>query len=158
MCEEFKYNDDGSIPRIQNTVAGTVKGVGNLNPFFRKEAETIAWAEGVETASDNKAGVYVTDIDNGDYIKVRQVDFGKGAKSFEASVSSVNEGGSIEIHIDSPTGTLLGSCVIKNTGGWQNWIVQSCKVIKIKDVHDLYFVFKGREGNLFNFDWWEFKK
>ncbi|MDP3180721.1 MAG: carbohydrate-binding protein, partial [Bacteroidota bacterium] len=32
----------------------------------------------------------------------------------------------------------------------------SGKVAKTKGVHDVYFVFKGSEGNLFNFDWWKF--
>jgi len=28
----------------------------------------------------------------------------------------------------------------------------------VTGVHDLYIVFKGAEGNLFNFDWWKFNK
>nr|WP_262502849.1 carbohydrate-binding protein [Prolixibacter bellariivorans] len=154
--EEFKYNPDGTIPRIAATKAGVVKGVANLNPYIRRQAETIAWEEGVETASDSITGIYVTDINNGDYIKVRSVDFGKRAESFEASVASASGGGKIEIHLDSVTGTLLGVCPVKNTGGWQDWDVQSCKVKKVKGVHDLFFVFKGAQGNLFNFDWWGF--
>lgn len=153
--EHFEFNADGSIPLITPTEEGVTKSVSNLNPFKKVEAETIAWTEGVETASDDKTGVYVTDIDNGDYIKVRSIDFGQGAKSFEASVASIAEGGSIEIRLNSPSGTLLGSCAIKNTGGLQNWTVQSCKITKIKGIHDIYFVFKG-EGHLFNFDWWRF--
>jgi arabinoxylan arabinofuranohydrolase len=155
--EEFKYNPDGTIPRIAATKAGVVKGVANLNPYIRRQAETIAWEEGVETAFDSITGIYVTDINNGDYIKVRSVDFGKGAESFEASVASASAGGKIEIHLDSVTGTLLGVCPVKNTGGWQDWDVQSCKVKKVKGVHDLFFVFKGAQGNLFNFDWWGFR-
>jgi len=50
---------------------------------------------------------------------------------------------------------LLGTCVVKSTGGATNWTVQSCKVTKVQGVHDIYFVFKGGEGNLFNFDWWK---
>ena len=126
------------------------------NPFKRVEAETIAWEQGIETAKDLKIGIYVTDINNGDYIKVRSVDFGKGAKSFEANIASVSSGGSIEIHLDNLTGPLLGTCAVKNTGGLQNWATQTCKLKKVSGVHDIYFVFKGGEGNLFNFDWWKF--
>lgn len=154
--EPFKFNADGSIPLIAPTKEGVTESASNLNPFKRVEAETIGWEVGIETAKDEKTGVYVTDISNNDYIKVRSVDFGKGAKTFEASVASANEGGSIEIHIDSPTGTLLGTCVVKSTGGATNWTVQSCKVNKANGVHDIYFVFKGGEGDLFNFDWWKF--
>jgi arabinoxylan arabinofuranohydrolase len=52
----------------------------------------------------------------------------------------------------------LGSCEVKSTGGLQNWITVSTKVNKIKGVHDVYFVFKGNQGDLFNFNWWKFDK
>jgi len=155
--EPFQFKADGSIPLIAPTKEGVTKSASNLNPFVRVEAETIGWEEGIETAKDEKIGVYVTDISRDDYIKVRSVDFGKGAKAFEANVASAADGGSIEIHLDSQTGTLLGTCNVKSTGGTANWAVQSCKVAKAKGVHDVYFVFKGGEGNLFNFDWWRFK-
>ena len=59
---------------------------------------SFTWEEGVETTKDSKNGVYVTDINNGDYIKVRSVDFGTGAKIFEATVATNSLGGKIEIH------------------------------------------------------------
>lgn len=153
---EFQYNADGTIPRIEPTVAG-VNAVSNLNPYKWVEAETIAWEEGVETTSDNTLGVYVTDIDNGDYIKVRNVDFKKGAKSFDANIASAS-GATIEIHLDSIDGDLIGTCNVKNTGGMQAWTTQSCKVKKVKDVHDVYFVFKGDDGDLLNFNRWKFEQ
>ncbi len=155
--EPFEFNTDGTIPLIEPTKEGVKESASNLNPYKRVEAETIGWEEGIETVKDEKTGVYVTDISNGDYIKVRSVDFGKGAKSYEASVASTTEGGSIEIRIDSQTGALLGTLTVRNTGGMQNWTVQKCKVNKAEGIHDVYFVFKGSEGNLFNFDWWMFE-
>jgi arabinoxylan arabinofuranohydrolase len=154
--EPFKFNADGSIPLIAPTKEGVTESASNLNPYKKVEAETIGWEEGLETAKDEKTGVYVTNINKDDYIKVRSVDFGKGAKTFEANVASIKEGGSIEIHIDNPTGILLGTCDIKSTGSATNWAVQSCKVNKVTGVHDIYFMFKGGEGDLFNFDWWKF--
>ena len=156
--EEFKFNADGSIPVMTPTKMGVIESAANLNPFVRTEAETIAWEEGVETANDEKSGVYVTNISNGDYIKVRSVDFGKGAKTFEASVAAASKGGKIEIRMDDKNGSLLGVLDVKNTGGDQMWKTIACKVKKISGVHDVYFVFKGGEGDLFNFDWWKFSK
>jgi hypothetical protein len=76
---------------------------------------------------------------------------------FQANASSAS-GGFIEIHVDSRDGELLGSCEVKNTGGLQRWITVSTKVTRLKGVHDLYFVFKGNQGDLFNFNWWKFDK
>ena len=154
--ESFDFNADGSISLITPTKEGVKESASNLNPFVKVEAETIAWEEGIETAKDEKTGVFVTKINNDDYIKVRSVDFSKGAKSFEANVASAATGGKIEIRLDRIAGTLIGTCSVANTGGSQNWKVQTCKVNKVNGVHDLYFVFKGGEGNLFNFDSWKF--
>lgn len=155
--EQFKYNADGSIPLLIPTKEGVQQSVSNLNPFKRVEAETIAFSQGLKTAFDSKTGVYVTRIDDGDYIKVRSVDFGKGAKKFFASVATASIGGTLEIRMDRKDGSLLGTLVVTPTGGDQTWETVSCKVGKMKGVHDMYFVFRGGEGNLFNFDWWTIK-
>lgn len=154
--EPLVFNADESIPLIEPTQQGVKESASLLNPYTRVQAETIAFSEGLKTLSDSKTGVYVTKIENGDYIKVRSVDFGKGAKKFEASVASASEGGCIEIRIGSVDGELLGTCNVANTGGILNWATVSCKVKKAKGVHDLFFVFKGGNGELFNFDWWKF--
>lgn len=155
--EQFEYNADGTIPMLLPTKEGVQESVAHLNPFKRVEAETIAWSEGLKTKSDSKVGIYVTNIQNGDFLKVRSVDFGKGAKRFSASVASASNGGSIEIRLGSVDGSLLGVCEVGNTGGWQNWKTLSSKIKKTKGVHDVYLVFKGVDDQLFNFDWWILK-
>lgn len=156
--EQFTYNADGSIPLITPTKEGVTKSVANLNPYQKVEAETIAWSEGLKTAGNTKdGGVYVTNIENGDYLKVRSVDFGKGAKSIEAGVASASNGGKIEIRLDNLNGELIGTVDVKNTGGWQKWATVKSSVKKTTGVHDVYFVFTGGEGELFNFDFWKLK-
>lgn len=155
--EPITFNADGSIPLITPTKEGVKESASNLNPFARVEAETIAWSEGLKSASDPKTGVYITQINNGDYLKVRSVDFKKGAKQLTASVASASEGGKIEIRVDDKEGSLLGTLEVTSTGGDQMWKTLSCKMAKMKGIHDVYFVFKGGEGNLFNFDWWTIK-
>ncbi len=155
--EPFQYNADGSIPMITPTKEGVKESAGFLDPFQRVEAETIAWSEGLKTASDNQSGIYVTQIQDGDFMKVRSVDFGKGAKRFTASVASASQGGRIEMRLDSVDGMLLGFCDVANTGGWQNFQSISTKIKETKGVHDVCFVFKGIGDQLFNFDWWLLK-
>lgn len=153
--EQFQYNADGSIPLILPTREGVKEGLAKLNPFERVEAETIAWSEGLKTAKFGSSGVYVTRIENGDYLKVRRVDFQNGAEIFEASVASASHGGKIEIRLNNTSGELLGCIEIQNTGGWQNWSHVKGKVNVIGGVHDICLVFTGAEGELFNIDWWK---
>ena len=76
MCvEEFAYGSDGTIPELHMTHEGVKQGVGTLTPYRRTEAETIAWSEGVTSAVSAERGVYITGIHDGDYIKVRDVEF-----------------------------------------------------------------------------------
>ena len=155
--EQFTYNADGSIPIITPTSAGVTKSVANVNPYKKVEAETIAWSEGLKTAGNSQTGVYVTKINNGDFLLVRSVDLAKGAKSFTASVAAANNGGNIEIRLGHHEGELLGTLSVKKTGGATKWKKQTTKLKKAIGVQDICLVFKGGDGELFNFDYWILK-
>ena len=173
--EEFKYNADGSFPKIMPTDAG-VKPVGVFNPYRKVEAETMAFSKGVKTEQNDEVGVYVSDIHNGDYIKLQNVAFAnKYPRTFTARVASGLRGGRIEIHLDSIGGRCLGTLNVPGTGGWEKWqtITVDLDYSTITDIDaptrtisglnlpataDVYLVFKGRKGpKLFNFDWWEMR-
>ena len=157
--EEFKYNADGSFPTILPTDDG-VKPIGKFDPYRKVEAETMAFSKGVKTEQNDQVGVYVTDIHNGDYIKLQNVHFcNKIPRTFTARVASGLRGGQIEIRIDSVGGKLLGTVNVPGTGGWEQWRTITTDLTAIASGHhDMYFVFKGRKGpKLFNFDWWEMR-
>jgi len=154
--EQFTYNVDGSFPAISKTKEGVTNSVEPLNPYSRTEGETMAWGDGIEVEDCDEGGRDVSNIEGGDSIKVKDVDFGTGAISFEARVASETSGGSIELRLDAVDGALVGSCAVEGTGGWQTWTTVSCLVNGATGVHDLYFVFTGGDGFLFNFDWWRF--
>lgn len=154
--EEFTYNQDGTIPTINKTAQGVIEPVQPLDPYSRVEGETIAWGSGVEVEDCSAGGRDVSNIENGDSIKVKSVDFGTGALGFEASVASAGSGGKIDLHLDSASGTLLGTCDVPGTGGWQTWQTVSCDVDEVTGVHDLFLVFTGGSGSLFNLDYWQF--
>lgn len=153
--EQFEFKEDGSIPTINMTKTGAPQ-IGHLNPYDTIQAETICWASGVETEKCSEGGMNVCDIENGDNIKVKGVDFGKGAASFDARVASGSQGGKIEIRLGSPTGKLVGTCAVSGTGGWQKWETVNCTIDGAAEVHDLYLVFTGDSGLLLNFNWWKF--
>jgi len=153
--ERFSYNADGTIPAINMTTTGAPQ-VGTLNPYVRQEAETMAQSSGIETETSSEGGLNVGFIENGDNIKVKGVGFGTGASSFSARVASAASGGRIELHLDSATGTLVGTCNVAGTGGWQVWTTISCPVSGATGTHDLYLRFAGGSGSLLNMNWWQF--
>ncbi|MER6093238.1 glycoside hydrolase family 43 protein [Streptomyces bluensis] len=155
--ERFQYEADGTIPTISMTTAGAPQ-VGTLNPFVRQEAETSAWASGVETEPSSEGGMNVGYVNNGDWIKVKGADFGTGASSFSARVASAASGGTIELRMDSASGPRAGTCAVPGTGGWQNWVNVSCPVSGATGTRDLYLRFSGGSGNLFNLNWWQFSR
>jgi arabinoxylan arabinofuranohydrolase len=130
--------------------------IGTLNPYVRQEAETIAWSSGVETEASSGGTRNIWSINNGDYIKVKGVAFGTGAASFRARVASAASGGRIELRLGSATGTLVGTCTVGSTGGWQTYTDVSCPVSGATGTQDLYLRFTGGSGDLFNLDWWQF--
>jgi hypothetical protein len=152
--EEFTYGADGTIPRIAMSTNGPA-AVATLNPFMQVEAETIAFSSGLKTevCSDAGAGMNVTSISNGDYIKVKNVDFLDGVTTFEARVSSAASNAKIELRLDSQTGTLLGTC---DVAGASSWTTKTCTVSGGAGKHDLFLRFVGGSGDLFKFNWWRF--
>ncbi|MEV4349291.1 glycoside hydrolase family 43 protein [Actinoplanes sp. NPDC049596] len=153
--EKFAYRSDGTFPAITMTSAGAPQ-IGSLDPYVRQEAETSAWASGVETERAAEGGLNVGFIENGDYVKVKGVAFGGGARSFTARAASATSGGRVEVRLDSPTGTLAGACTVPGTGGWQTWTSVTCPVSGATGTHDLYLRFTGGSGYLLNLDWWRF--
>jgi arabinoxylan arabinofuranohydrolase len=128
-----------------------------LNPYVKTEGKTIALSKGLKTETCGEGGMNVTNINNGEYIKVKGVDFGEGATSLDVRVASAGSGGSIEVRLDSQTGKLVGTCAVAGTGGAQTWATKTCAISDASGVHDLFFVFSGSGTvSLFNFNWWKF--
>ncbi len=126
--------------------------------YSRIEAESFSSQSGIqlETCSDSGAGQDIGYIQNGDYVVFSGIDFGSGAASFSARIASANSGGNIEIHLDSLSGTLIGTCTVPGTGGWQSWVTQTCNVSGATGVHDVYLKFTGGSQDLMNLNWFQF--
>lgn len=155
--ESFDFKADGTIPLLSMTTTGP-DPIDSLNPYIRQEGETMAFSSGLKTTGNDQTGVYVNSINNGDYIKLRSVDFtAGGAKNFSATVGASASGGSIELHLDSQTGKTIGTLAVASTGGMTTWKAQTTSVTGATGVHDLFLVFKGGSGDLFNLDWWQFE-
>ena len=132
----------------------------------------MAWGYGLKTSFlddeyefDEDLGylprnMYVHDIDDGEYILVRGVDFGlKGSRKMSVSVGSDGIG-CIELHLDSLSGPAVGVISVTPTGGKMVFKTLSTTYSnprRIRGKHDLYFVFTGVGKDMFTFDWWRAK-
>ena len=127
-----------------------------MNPFERQQAETINRAHGIQVVGNEKTGVYVTDIDGGDSIRVANIDFGTGeAASITLRIASEKDGGRIYVRQDGAKGKILATYDVKSTGGAKAWQEISIPLKSVpKGVHAMTFTFSGT--NVCNFDWWRF--
>lgn len=129
-------------------------------------------------------GVAVCDIDNNDYIKVSNVDFGDDkaigftvsaacGKGLPATDTTEDKNGNVifnpdcdtvsgdlELWLDYGTDdeTKIGTVAISDTGGTNTYKPFTIDLdTKISGIHDLYFIFRGEEdAKLFNLDSWQF--
>lgn len=135
-----------------------VAQLGHLDPFTRVEGETFNAQSGVETEPCSESGMNLTDLNNGDWVRIVGVDFGtKEAKKFDARVASGEQGGNIELRLGGPDGKLIGTCKVENTGGWQTWKPVSCEVSGATGIQDLCLKSTGGDKPLLNLDYWKFE-
>ena len=150
--EEFIYNADGSIPFIPFTEKG-VDPVGTVNPYETVQAETMSQSWGIKY--DRLAGDrhYVTSIHNGDWIKVREVDFGSEQPTM-VSIEMLNfkHDGVIEFYLDELGGRPIASIDIIDDNMMKTAPVRP----GVTGKHDLYIIFRGGDEELFDLDWWKF--
>lgn len=145
--EEFEWKGD-SIPFIPFTDAGVIRPLKNLDPFSTVEAETMSDSWGVKT--DRTAGTshYLTSIHNGDWTRLKSVDFSNGASRLTAKVLNIKNPGSIEFFIDGVEKPFAVVPVEKNGD------ISVDVNPEVKGVKDVYILFRGGDSELFDFDSW----
>lgn len=105
------------------------------------QAENADDYSGVDVSGDA-----VSSADDGDWVKYGSVDFGTGVDRFEALLGTANPGNTIEVRLDGPTGTKIGTMTVSDTGGIGTFSRQSVAVSSASDVHDVYLRFVGGSG------------
>ncbi|WP_435853223.1 ThuA domain-containing protein [Streptomyces olivaceus] len=147
------YTDGGA--NGQEALTGTARTV--LQPLHR-QAEHFTTQQGVSAIDKTGAngGKTVGDIHDGDWISFSPYKF-DGQKKLTVRASSGGSGGYVEVRTGSPDGTLHGSAYIPPTGGWETFQDVDVPLRALpKKTTDLYLVFKGGEGALYDVDDFEF--
>jgi len=123
----------------------------NLDVDIAIEAEAFDAQQGIQVVDDSKVGY----VENGDWIRFDAMQL-EGATGFDAMVSSDTSGGTIEIRAGAPDGTLLGSVTVPSTGDWNTFIEVSTDITGTSNAMDIYLVFTGGGGFLFDLDMFRF--
>lgn len=154
---EMHYNEDGTIQEAPYWADTKLEQIGTFNPFRKVEAETMAWGYGLKTAPNADKSLSVVDVNNGEYICVRGVNFGKNkARRFEVSALPL-EGGNLKIRLDAPDGKIVGNVNIPQGNETSKYELYSCEVNAVSGIHDLYLSFEGENNkDLFELDYWKF--
>ena len=154
---EMHYNEDGTIQELPYWADTKLEQIGTFNPFRKVEAETMAWGYGLKTAPNADKSLSVVDVNNGEYICVRGVNFGKNkARRFEVSALPL-EGGNLKIRLDAPDGKIVGNVNIPQGNETSKYELYSCEVNAVSGIHDLYLSFEGENNkDLFELDYWKF--
>ena len=169
---EITYNADGTIQEVPYWLdQEPMKQLHWLNPFQRVEAETMAWGYGLKSAkmgientgvvadmpaSTGRRNMYIYDLNDGEYIRLRGVDFGGGANQFSI-VAAATGAATVTLRLDSQKGPVIGTVTISKTGSVEKYKEFKSKVRNAAGVHDLYLCFDKTQGDV-RLDYWKFKK
>jgi len=124
-----------------------------------RQAEHYSTMSGIQQVAKTGArgGKTVGYAENGDWVRFTPYNL-TGVTSFSARVSSGTSGGTLELRAGSPTGTLAGSATVAGTGGWETFTDVTGTITDPGGTADLYLVFKGGSGYLFDVDEFTFVK
>jgi len=169
---EITYNADGTIQEVPYWLdQKPMKQLHWLNPYKRVEAETMNWGYGLKSAkmgientgvvadmpeSTGRKNMYVFDLNDGEYIRLRGVDFGeKGARQFLMTAAATGKA-TVTLRLDSKKGPAIATLNISQTGSVERYRTFTAKVKNATGVHDLYFCFDHTDGDV-RLDYWLFK-
>ncbi|MGC5286303.1 ThuA domain-containing protein [Micromonospora sp. DT231] len=144
-----RYTDNGGSGG-GSPLTGTAQAI--LQPKH-KQSEYFSSMSGIRVVDQAAAESTkrVGDISTNDWIAFSPMNL-SGISTVSYRVSSPSGGGSIELRAGSPTGTLLATTTVPNTGGWDNY--QSTTPVSVaasSGTQTLYMVFKN-SSNSFDLD------
>jgi lysophospholipase L1-like esterase/chitodextrinase len=155
------FTDDGLSPGSTHTYnVRAVDDSSQLSPSSNSAVATTAQPTPVDPYDgfgaaeyDGQSGITLNgsdlnSLDDGDWIRFSDVDFGSGANSVQMQLAlpASNRGGRIEFRIGDPDGALVGTHVVQATGSWGTYFTQHTSISGLNGERDLYVVFKGRSG------------
>ena len=157
------YQTSGSGTTTTTAPTTTTTSGGSTNAYAEIPASSASATSGVttESTSDTGGGTDLSQLANGAWAEYPNVDFGSsGATQFYGRVASGAAGGVsglVDVRLDSPTATPIGSFAIANTGGWQSWETVPANISATTGVHTVYLTFdSGQPAPFVSLHWFDF--
>jgi predicted alpha-1,6-mannanase (GH76 family) len=128
--------------------------------YTRLKAGSFDSSSGPGTLGTDATYGFLNGIHNNAYTEYKGIDFGPGAAGITAHIASGNQGGTIEVKLDSLDGPTVGVIDIPALGSWSNWadIIANIDDKKAVGTHNVYLIFHGTNGSDYpcNLDWFTF--
>lgn len=161
--DAFEMGEDGTIGFIQMSKSGC-KQLKYVNPYVNNSAVTAALMAGTEiTPADEIAlkcgsgNMYLSSLDEGDYIKISGVDFGeKSPKKIIISVANTTVDSEIYITAGKTKNAPIGVIKTKATGSGEFLEYSIDLSENITGVTDIYII--GATGNNMEILQWRFEQ
>ena len=170
--EGYQSSGRANVYTNELTVGGPAPGPGpgnedpapvlpeNPGPNSRKANSQIEAEEynGVSTSTmeiigTGDGGSGIGYIESGNTLTFKNIDFGSGANTFTARVASgADTATSIDVRLNSATGTRLGTLSVPSTGDWDTYKELSTTISNTTGSKDIVLVFSGPV----NIDWFTF--
>ena len=160
--DEMFYNADGTIQTVKVTDEGPAQ-IENFDPYDWYPALTSSKQKGIRSRSNFVQGKAAEHVllplsSKESWLRVSGVDFGTAATGFTVEAASAADNNKIEIRTGSATGTLAGTCTLKNTGNKNTYAENKCEVEGLKGiVKQLFLVFKGDRDSTMAIKAWGFE-
>ncbi|MCA2216515.1 carbohydrate-binding protein [Jidongwangia harbinensis] len=137
--------------------------VAGVDAYGRLEAENAAAVSGIEMedTADSGGGRNAGWINNGDWLRFDQVNFGDTAPaSVQVRLASeATAGGRLEIRLDDPAAAPVATLTTAHTGGWQNWRTEVTDVSPVTGMHTVFVTFgNDRPDDFLNLNWLTFRR
>jgi cytochrome c len=146
------------------TLTYTDKGANGIGPLTTREivslrnpkveAEDFDASSGSWMDRPNAGALAFMNARNESHLVFKQIDL-TNVQTLTYRLAS-ELGGTIQVHIGSPTGEVVSSIAVKSTGGFKNWQEVKAPLKATTGNHDLYFVFthdQVKDKKLITLDW-----
>jgi len=154
--EPITFNPDGSINEVEMTTQGAGKPLKATSKIEAEQACLLfgnTRIQAFQTDQEELGG-----IRNEDHVAYKYINFEAGVDSFQVRVALGKKGGTIQLALDQPWHSSMGTVNIPAGSGDKKWITLTCKMNKTTGVHALWLKFNGVGDDLFDVDWFRFIK